>query len=68
MFTKRKTTTGKWLAFIGLWLFAFGFAFSDSIGLEDTPDVLEAASIPLIAVGVVMMLASNFFNRKRLDH
>ncbi|MBA2174847.1 hypothetical protein H0266_08075 [Halobacillus locisalis] len=67
MFSKRKTTTGKWLAYLGLWIFAAGFAFSEIIGIEGTPDLLASASIPLIVIGILMLIISNFFKEERSD-
>ena len=66
MFLKRFNRTGKMIAFIGIWVFAFGIAFNETIaGISGTPDSLAALSIPLIVIGVIMMITSNFFKRKR---
>ncbi len=65
MFSKRQTTTGKWLAYLGLWIFAAGFAFSEIIGIEGTPSLLRSASIPMIVIGILMLIISNFFNEER---
>ncbi|MGP4074809.1 hypothetical protein [Halobacillus sp. K22] len=67
MLSKRKTTTGKWLVYLGLWIFAAGFAFSEFIGIEGMPDMLESASIPLVVIGLMMVILSNFFNKKGSD-
>ncbi|MCA0972476.1 hypothetical protein LCM20_17915 [Halobacillus litoralis] len=64
MFSKRKTTAGKWLFNLGLWIFAAGFAFSDIVDIDGLPKLLEAASIPLIVIGLLMIIISNFFNKK----
>ncbi|MGR9049638.1 hypothetical protein ACQ4XT_13515 [Halobacillus faecis] len=64
MFSNRKTTTGKWLAHLGLWIFAAGLAFSEILGIDGTPDLLKAASIPMIVIGLLMIITSNFFNKK----
>ncbi|MCA1020804.1 hypothetical protein GLW04_10705 [Halobacillus litoralis] len=68
MFAKSKTTPGKWLVYLGLWIFAAGFAFSEIVGLDDTPYLLEAASIPLMVIGLLMLLSSNFFTKKRSEN
>ena len=67
MLSKRKTTIGKWLVYVGLWIFAAGFAFSDFIDIEGTPNLLESASLPMIVIGLLMVITSNFFNKKRSD-
>ncbi|ASF40692.1 hypothetical protein CEH05_16645 [Halobacillus halophilus] len=67
MLTKRKTTAGKWLVYVGLWIFAAGFAFSEFNGMEGKPDFLELASVPLIIIGLLMIILSNFFNKKASD-
>ncbi|MCA1010640.1 hypothetical protein [Halobacillus halophilus] len=67
MLTKRKTPAGKWFVSLGLWIFAAGFAFSDVIGMEGTPRLLELASVPLIIIGLLMVILSNFFNKKGSD-
>ncbi|SDP20363.1 hypothetical protein [Halobacillus aidingensis] len=67
MFSNRKTTTGKWLAYLGLWIFAAGFAFSEIFGIDGMPHLLESASIPMIVIGLLMIITSNFFNKKSSD-
>ncbi|ALX47668.1 hypothetical protein AOX59_03045 [Lentibacillus amyloliquefaciens] len=66
MFLKRFNRTGKVIAFTGMWISAFGFAFNETIaGVSGTPDSLAALSIPLIAIGIILLITSNFFKRKR---
>ncbi|WP_164667240.1 hypothetical protein [Virgibacillus doumboii] len=65
MILKRFNRTGKVIAFIGMWVFAFGIAFNKTIaGISGTPDSLAALSIPLIVIGIVMLITANFFKRK----
>ncbi|KGP91275.1 hypothetical protein N780_08790 [Pontibacillus chungwhensis BH030062] len=64
MLGRGKSTAGKVLAYVGLWVFAAGFAFSDLLGIEGTPELLETLSIPLMVVGVLMLVSSNFFRIK----
>ncbi|MBN3555696.1 hypothetical protein JYA63_15570 [Fictibacillus nanhaiensis] len=65
MLSKGKTTAGKLLAYLGLWIFAVGFAFSEIIiDIDDMPNLLESASIPMIVIGLLMVITSNFFNKK----
>ncbi len=66
MLLNRFNRTGKVIAFIGLLVFAFGIAFNETIsGISGTPESLAASSIPLIVIGIIMMITSNFFKRKR---
>ncbi|WP_077324742.1 hypothetical protein [Virgibacillus siamensis] len=66
MFLKRFNRTGKVIAFIGLWVFAFGIAFNETTsGISGTPESSAASSIPLIVIGIIMLITSNFFKRKR---
>ncbi|WP_345240608.1 hypothetical protein [Pontibacillus salipaludis] len=64
MLGRGKSTAGKVLAYVGLWVFAAGFAFSDLLGIEGTPELLETLSIPLMVIGVLMLVSSNFFRLK----
>ena len=64
---EKENPTGKWLVYLGLWIFAAGFAFSEFIGIEGTPDLLESASIPLVVIGLLMVILSNFFHKKGSD-
>ncbi len=68
MFSKRKTAPGKWLAYLGLLIFAVGFSFSDVIGTEGLPNLLESASIPMVVIGFLMIITSNLFNKKPSDY
>lgn len=65
MFLKNYKKTGKILAYVGIWIFAFGFAFNGTIGITDPPDFLATLSIPLIVIGIIMLIGSNFYKRKR---
>ena len=69
MIGKGKTTIGKWLAYLGLWIFAAGFAFSEIInGTDGMPSLLESASIPMMVIGVLMIITSNFFRKKSSEY
>ncbi|MCD5324181.1 MULTISPECIES: hypothetical protein [Pontibacillus] len=61
MLGKGKSTAGKVLAYVGLWVFAAGFVFSEFVGLEGTPALLQTLSIPVLILGMVMVVSSNFF-------
>lgn len=65
MFLKEFNRKGKTIAFIAIWVAAIGFAFNKTIGISDTPDSLASLSIPLIVIGILLLIASNFFRRKR---
>ncbi|GAA0611157.1 hypothetical protein GCM10009001_30510 [Virgibacillus siamensis] len=58
---------GKICAFIGIWTAAFGIAFNRSIGISDIPDLLASFSIPLIVIGILLLILSNFFKRNRAE-
>jgi len=65
VFLKKFNRTGKVIAFLGLWVFAFGMAFNETIaGISGTPDSLAPLSIPLIVIGIIMLITSSF-KRKR---
>lgn len=63
-FFKRFNRTGKVLAFIGIWVFAFGIAFNTTLGISNTSDSMASLSIPLIVIGIIMLITLNFFKRK----
>lgn len=66
MFLKRFNRTGKVIAFIGMWVFAFGAAFNQTISdITGTPELLSSFSIPLIVIGIALMIGSNFFRKRR---
>lgn len=65
MLGRGKTTTGKVLAYVGLWIFVAGFVFSDLVGLDGTPNLLETLSIPILIIGMVMVVSSNFFRLRK---
>ncbi|QST00978.1 hypothetical protein IMZ31_05245 [Pontibacillus sp. ALD_SL1] len=65
MLGRGKSTAGKVLAYVGIWVFAAGFAFSDLMGIEGTPDLLETLAVPMIVIGILMVGASNFFRIKQ---
>lgn len=65
MSLKRFNRKGKMIAFIGIWIAAIGFAFNKTIGVSGTPDSLGSLSIPLIVIGILLLIASNFFRIKR---
>ncbi|WP_027953695.1 hypothetical protein [Halobacillus kuroshimensis] len=67
MLLNRKSTTGKWLAYPGIWIFAAGFSFSEIIGMEGMPNLLGSASIPMIGIGLLMLIISNFFKEERAE-
>lgn len=66
MFLKGFNRTGKVIAFTGMWIFAFGAAFNETISdVTGTPELLTSFSIPLIVIGIALLIGSNFFKKKR---
>jgi len=60
---KNRTTIGKIFAFLGIFIFAFGFAFNRDLGITDTPAPYSSLSIPLIAIGIISLISSNLFKK-----
>ncbi|MDC3414750.1 hypothetical protein [Terrihalobacillus insolitus] len=57
---KKFNKKGRILFFSGIWVIAFGLA----LGLiEDVPVPFSTLSIPLITIGVILLIASNFYKR-----
>ncbi|WML44280.1 hypothetical protein [Neobacillus sp. PS3-40] len=55
------TKLGKVMAFIGIWIFASGAAFK-TLAVSEPYSTL---SIPLMIVGILLLIASNFFKDRR---
>lgn len=56
----RKSKTRKVILTIGFILFVLGIIFNKTLGLTDTPEFFESTSLPMIIIGVIMLVASNF--------
>ncbi|MEF7564408.1 hypothetical protein V4V35_15435 [Bacillus infantis] len=59
----RLSKTGKTLYFLGMALFAAGFAVNPLLDIGDVPEAVSNLSIPVIIVGLLLIAASNFFKR-----
>lgn len=59
---KKHNGMGRLLYFVGIFLSAFSIAFEL---LEGTPESLSVIAMPLIIIGVILLIASNFFREKR---
>lgn len=59
----RKNKLGKVILIIGFIFFILGIIFNKTLGLTDTPVFLESISLPLIIIGIIILIASNFFKR-----
>lgn len=59
----KRNRTGKMVLSIGFISFICGLMFNKRFGLEDTPEFLETLSLPLIVVGVIMLILSNFLKK-----
>ncbi|GAA0493871.1 hypothetical protein GCM10008986_20450 [Salinibacillus aidingensis] len=55
---KKHNKMGRVLFFIGTFLSAFGIAFEI---IKDAPEPFSAFSMPLIIIGVILLIASNFY-------
>jgi len=61
---KNRTRMGKVLAYLGIFLFVTGIGFNQSIGYIDKSEPYTSFSIPLIIIGMVLTISSNFFKKK----
>ncbi|MFD1849319.1 hypothetical protein D8M05_15925 [Oceanobacillus bengalensis] len=62
---KKHNRTGKLLYFIGILLFAIGFTLNQTIGIIEAPEPYTSFSIPLIVIGIILLVASNFFKSSK---
>jgi glycopeptide antibiotics resistance protein len=60
---KRYNKIGKILFYLGTLLMAVGFSFNQTIGIADTPEPYATFSIPLIIIGIILGVASNFYKK-----
>jgi hypothetical protein len=58
---KKLTKSGKIVFFMGMWIFAFGFAFK----LIVAPEPYLSFSMPLLIIGILLIIASIFFKEIR---
>ena len=61
---KKHNKIGRILYFTGIWLNAIGLALAF---VEGIPEPFPAFAIPMIVVGVILLIASNFFKKNRED-
>ncbi|MFC4025508.1 hypothetical protein ACFOUV_17135 [Oceanobacillus longus] len=61
---KKHNRIGKILANIGIYLFAIGFALNPTLGVPDIPEPYSSFSVPLIVIGIVLSVTSNFSRKK----
>lgn len=59
---KKHNKKGKVLFFIGIWLNAIGLALAL---VEGIPEPFPTFSIPLIIIGVILLISSNFYKRSK---
>ncbi len=62
---KRYNKFGKILFYIGILLSAVGFSFNQRIGIADTPEPYATFSIPLIVIGIILLVISNFYKKSK---
>lgn len=59
---KKHNKTGRLLYYFGTYISAFGIALEL---VEDTPEPLSVIAMPLIIIGVILLIASNFFRKDK---
>ncbi|MYL56245.1 hypothetical protein GLW20_01840 [Virgibacillus halodenitrificans] len=59
---KKHNKTGRLLYYFGVFVGAIGIALEL---VEDTPETLSILAMPLIIIGVILLIASNFFKKDR---
>lgn len=59
---KKHNKIGRVLFYLGTFLSAFGIAFKN---IDDLPETFSAYSITLIIIGVILLIASNFFKERK---
>lgn len=59
---KKHNKIGRVLFYLGTLLSAFGIAFKN---IKDTPESFSTFSIPLIIIGVILLIASNFYKESK---
>ncbi|MBP3951724.1 hypothetical protein [Bacillus suaedae] len=61
---RKHNKTGKILYFIGIWINAIGLAL---LWVEGIPEPYPSFSIPLIVLGVILLISTNFFKKGKDD-
>lgn len=66
--SKKHTTLGKIISWLGFLLSIIGLMFNEGIGIlaEDIPETFYPFSLPLIIIGIILLLVSNFFKKKNV--
>lgn len=59
---RKHNETGRLLYYIGIFVSAFGIALEL---VDDTPEPLSVIAMPLIIIGVILLIASNFFRKNK---
>jgi hypothetical protein len=62
---KRHNKIGKFLFYIGILLSVVGFSFNQTIGITDTPEPYATLSVPLIVIGIILLVVSNFYKKSK---
>lgn len=52
----------KTLFFIGIWLVAFGITFHSTLGIQE--NMLGFSAIPLMIIGIILLMVSNFYKTR----
>ncbi|ASK61008.1 hypothetical protein CFK37_01665 [Virgibacillus phasianinus] len=68
MAIKKYTRAGNIIFYIGLIVFIFGLSMNENIGWKKFyPEHYTSYSTPIMIVGVVIVIVTNFFRKKKLD-
>ncbi|WP_077595995.1 hypothetical protein [Oceanobacillus kimchii] len=59
---KKHNKTGRLLYYFGIFISAFGITLELA---EDAPELLSIIAMPLIIIGVILLIASNFFRKDK---
>ncbi|WP_121615447.1 hypothetical protein [Virgibacillus halodenitrificans] len=59
---KKHNKIGRLLYYFGIFVCAVGIALEL---VEDTPETLSILAMPLMIIGVILLIASNFFKKVR---
>ncbi|WP_430787185.1 hypothetical protein VBD025_15780 [Virgibacillus flavescens] len=63
--TKKHTKLGKVIVWIGFLFFMSGFFIVTDLAGEDTPEAFYPFAMPSIIIGIILLIASNFFKKKK---
>ncbi|ASN05421.1 hypothetical protein [Virgibacillus necropolis] len=65
--TKKHSKLGKVIGWLGFLFFISGLLFFSESGVmaEDIPEVFYPLALPSIIIGIILLVISNFFKKKK---